>query len=98
MAAQVPSNIGVQYFTNRLEGGSQRDPKRNVCPVCRAQFILEKLAWRSHRDKQGAEQLTFYLHLFPYAFFTGPLLKAWWLSIQNLRDVDHTAFLVDTKN
>ncbi len=97
MAAQVPANIGVQSFSNRLEGGSLRDPKRNVCDACRIQFILEKLAWRSHRDKQGAEQSTFYLHLFPYAFFTQPELRAWWLSIENLRDSDHTAFLIDTK-
>ena len=97
MAAQVPTSIGVQSFSNRLEGGSSRDPKRNVCAVCRAQYILEKLAWRSHRDKQGAEQVTFYLHLFPYAFFTQPLLRAWWVSINRLRDSDHTAFLISSR-
>jgi CRISPR-associated protein Csc3 len=97
MAAQVPSSIGVQSFSNRLEGGSSHDPKRNVCAVCRAQYILEKLAWRSHRDKQGAEQVTFYLHLFPYAFFTQPLLRAWWVSINRLRDSDHTAFLISSR-
>ncbi len=97
MAAQVPTSIGVQSFSNRLEGGSSHDPKRNVCAVCRAQYILEKLAWRSHRDKQGAEQVTFYLHLFPYAFFTQPLLRAWWVSINRLRDSDHTAFLVNSR-
>ncbi len=97
MAAQVPTSIGVQSFSNRLEGGSSRDPKRNVCAVCRAQYILEKLAWRSHRDKQGAEQVTFYLHLFPYAFFTQPLLRAWWVSINRLRDSDHTAFLLSSR-
>ncbi len=98
MAVQVPPSIGVQSFSNRLEGGSSREPKRNVCDVCRTQFILEKLAWRSHRDKQGAEQVTFYLHLFPYAFFTRPLLRAWWLSVEKLRDADHNAFFIDTKH
>jgi CRISPR-associated protein Csc3 len=93
----VPPSIGVQSFSNRLEGGSPYEPKRNVCDVCRAQFILEKLAWRSHRDKRGDEQLTFYLHLFPYAFFTQPELHAWWLSIDRLRDSDHSAFLIDTR-
>lgn len=97
MAIQVPTSIGVQSFSNRLEGGSLRDPKRNVCDVCRAQYILEKLAWRSHRDKQGSEQITFYLHLFPYAFFTQPLLRAWWVSIHRLRDSDHTAFLISSR-
>ena len=97
MAAQVPPSIGVQSFSNRLEGGSSYEPKRNVCDVCRAQFILEKLAWRSHRDKRGDEQTTFYLHLFPYAFFTKPELHAWWLSVDRLRDSDHSAFLIDTR-
>jgi CRISPR-associated protein Csc3 len=98
MAAQVPGSIGVQNFSNRLEGGSSHEPKRNVCNVCRAQFILEKLAWRSHGDKQGAKQVTFYLHLFPYAFFTQPLLRAWWVSINRLRDSDHSAFFLNTRN
>jgi len=97
MSAQVPPNIGVQSFSNRLEAGSIRDPKRNVCDACRMQFILEKLAWRNHGDKQGGKQSTFYLHLFPYAFFTRPTLSSWWSSIQNLRDSDHRAFLLDTK-
>ncbi len=97
MSVQVPANIGVQSFSNRLEGGGLYDPKRNVCDTCRMQFILEKLAWRSHRDKQGMEQSTFYLHLFPFAFFTQPELRAWWFSIERLRDSDHTAFLIDTK-
>ena len=97
MSAQVPPSIGVQSFSNRLEAGSLQDPKRNVCDTCRMQFILEKLAWRSHRDKQGSEQLTLYLHLFPLSFFTQPELRAWWLSIEHLRDSDHRAFLIDTK-
>jgi CRISPR-associated protein Csc3 len=98
MSAQVPKSIGVQFFSNRLEAGSSHDPSRNVCAVCRAQYILEKLAWRSHGDKYGAEQVTFYLHLFPYSFFTQPLLRAWWRSINRLRDSEHSAFFLDTRH
>jgi len=98
MSIQVPPSIGVQSFSNRLEAGSSRDPKRNVCDICRTQFILEKLAWRSHRDKQGNEQVTFYLHLFPYSYFTQPMLLAWWQSITNLRDTDHSALFLDTRS
>lgn len=97
MAIQVPPNIGVQSFSNRLEAGTSREPKRNVCDVCRMQFILEKLAWRSHRDKQGGEQVTFYLHCFPYSFFTQPMLLAWWQSITKLGHGDHTSLFLDTK-
>ena len=98
MSIQVPPNIGVQSFSNRLEAGSSRDPKRNVCDVCRTQFILEKLAWRSHRDKQGSERVTFYLHLFPYSYFTQPMLLAWWQSIHNLQDTDHKSLFLDARD
>jgi CRISPR-associated protein Csc3 len=98
MAIQVPPNIGVQSFSNRLEAGTSREPKRNVCDVCRMQFILEKLAWRSHRDKQGGEQVTFYLHCFPYSFFTQPMLVAWWQSLDKLRREDHTSLFLDTRS
>jgi CRISPR-associated protein Csc3 len=98
MALQVPSSIGVQSFSNRLDGGSAREPKRNVCAICRNQFILEKLAWRSHKDKQGQEIVTFYLHLFPYSYFTRPMLEAWWESIKRLRDSsDYQALFLNTR-
>ena len=96
MSIQVPANVSVQSFSNRLEAGSLSDPKRNVCSVCRTQFILEKLAWRTHGDKRGSEQTTFYLHLFPYSFFPHLLLDAWWQSIKGLRDADHSAFFIRT--
>ena len=74
MAANAPSNFAVQFFSNRLVGGTSREPKRNICAICRAQFILEKLAWPSHDDKHGGKYTTFYLHLYPFAFFTAPYL------------------------
>lgn len=98
MSLQVPTSIGVQSFSNRLDGGSAREPKRNVCTICRSQFILEKLAWRAHKDKQGQAEVTFYLHLFPYSFFTRPMLEAWWESIKLLRDSsDYQALFFKTR-
>lgn len=98
MAAQVPSSIGVQSFSNRLNGGSSREPKRKVCAICRSQFILEKLAWVAHKDKHGKEQVTFYLHLFSYSFMTRPLLDAWWQSLQRVRDGEHHALFLKTRD
>lgn len=98
MSLQVPTSIGVQSFSNRLDGGSAREPKRNVCAICRNQFILEKLAWRAHKDKQGQAEVTFYLHLFPYSYFTKPMLEAWWESINLLRDSsDYQALFLKTR-
>lgn len=96
MAANVPPNIGVQFFSNRLAGGGG-EPKRRVCPLCRTQFILERLGWTSHRDKRGDEQGTFYVHLFPYTFFTEPFLDAWREEAQRLLTEDSGAFFIDTR-
>ena len=42
--------------------------------------------------------MTFYLHLFPYSYYTQPLLQAWWQSIEKLRDGDHTTLFFDTRD
>ncbi len=106
MTVNVPASIGVQTFSNRLEGGALREPKRQICPICRAQFILEKIAWMGHSSKMGLSKTnangtktpgysTFYLYLFPHSYFTEPFLKAWSAEIQRLRDQETTAFVVD---
>lgn len=97
MSANVPPSVNVQLFSARLEGGSSAEPKRMVCAVCRMQFILEKLAWRAHRDKRGAEQITYYLHLFPRTFLTEPLLDAWYRGLERLHAEETTeSFFLDT--
>jgi CRISPR-associated protein Csc3 len=95
MSASVPTNIGVQSFSNRLPGGVPREPKRNVCTLCRLQYTADKLAWTNHRDKQGKEQRTFYLHLFPHSFFSEPFLVAWERAVSRVAREGHTAFLVN---
>jgi|GEM_PF-3752612 len=97
-AMQVPPSIAVQMFTNRLEGGSTRDPKRLVCAVCRMQYTLEKLIWRGHRDKYGKDQSTFFLHLYPFAYFTAPLLEGWFAAVQRLGDSENRAFFIDARS
>jgi CRISPR-associated protein Csc3 len=59
MSPEVPKGIVVQQFSNRLEGGVKREPKRNICPVCREQFFLEQMLFRSGGSKG------MYLHFFP---------------------------------
>jgi CRISPR-associated protein Csc3 len=108
MSANAPPSIGVQSFSNRLAGASLRDPKRHICPICRAQFILEKIAWMGHSSKQGMPKTrangtkepgytTFYLYLYPHAYFTEPFLKAWIDEVERLRNEDTGAFMIDTQ-
>ena len=59
ISPEVPKGIVVQQFSNRLEGGTKREPKRNICPVCREQFFLEQMLFRSGGSKG------MYLHFFP---------------------------------
>ncbi len=70
MARQVPPNVTVQSFSNRLPGGTAAEPKRNVCAVCRVQFTLEKLA---HRSLKGIQ--TTFVFLFPHTYFPGAYIQ-----------------------
>ncbi len=107
MDSEVPKSIGVQVFSNRLQGGD-RDPKRIVCPICRTQFILEKLTCISY-DRKGKQKTrngekknrelytSFYLHLYPYAFFTGPYLDALYSTLKNVCHEDNQCFFLNTR-
>jgi CRISPR-associated protein Csc3 len=106
MSANAPPSIGVQIFSNRLAGAGG-EPKRHICPICRAQFILEKIAWAGHSSKQGMPKkrangttepgyTTFYLYLYPHFYFTAPFLKAWDTEVKRLRDEETEAFMIDT--
>lgn len=58
MKGEVPNALKVQQFSNRLPGGGG-EPKRDVCPVCREAWRLERLAL-----PVGAEK-SVYVHLVP---------------------------------
>jgi CRISPR-associated protein Csc3 len=78
MSGDVRDDITVQAFSNRLRGGPG-DPKKNVCALCRIQFLLEKLNYPPVRGEKMA-----YLHLFPYAFLTAPFIQGLWTGIRRL--------------
>ena len=71
MKPDVPPNIKVQQFSNRLQGGSSREPKRRVCSVCRTQYMLDKLCYNVTSSTS-----TFFIHLYPPSFFTDVLIHA----------------------
>jgi CRISPR-associated protein Csc3 len=89
MAPHVPADIGVQSFSNRLPGGWIREPKKNICLVCRAQFILEKLNRLSAKNVK-----TFYLHLYPYTFYTVVFIKALCDEVNELLATDTTVVML----
>ena len=103
----MPSSIGVQMYSDRLPGGGG-EPKRNVCPICRAQFITKKLTCvfydrkskqktRSGEKKNRELYTSFYLHLYPYAFFTAPYLNALYSTLKNVCHEDNHCFFLNTK-
>jgi CRISPR-associated protein Csc3 len=79
MAGDVRDDITVQAFSNRLRGGPG-DPKKNICALCRFQFLLERLNYPPVRG----EKIT-YLHLFPYSFLTEPFIAGLRVGIDRLR-------------
>lgn len=79
MAGVAPANVTVQSFSNRLPGGWEQEPKKNVCEVCRLQFTLEKLTCQAAKGIK-----TMYLHLYPYSFYTDLFLQALRDEVQEL--------------
>ncbi|OIO94574.1 MAG: hypothetical protein AUK03_06575 [Anaerolineae bacterium CG2_30_64_16] len=91
MAVQVPASVTVQSFSNRLPGGSSREPKRNACDVCRVQFTLEKLTRQSLKGIK-----TVFLHLYPYSFYTDVFLVALRAEVQDILAQDTTVIFTKT--
>lgn len=91
MKPDVPANIKVQQFSNRLEGGSSREPKRRVCSVCRTQYMLDKLCYNV-----GGSTATFFIHLYPTSFFTDVFIRAFQRAQENFRDPDFASVFLKT--
>jgi len=92
MSAEVPKGIVVQQFSNRLEGGVKREPKRNICPVCREQFFLEQMLFRSG----GAKGM--YLHFFPKSGLPAEYLNTLRQTLEDLaQKADPDTFFLPTE-
>ncbi|MXY27920.1 type I-D CRISPR-associated protein Cas10d/Csc3, partial [Candidatus Poribacteria bacterium] len=91
MTSDVSANIKVQQFSNRLQGGSSGEPKRRVCSVCRAQYMLDKICYNATRSTS-----TFFIHLYPPSFFTDGLIKAFRKAYNKFRDPDFPSVYIKT--
>ena len=91
MKPDVPANIKVQQFSNRLEGGSSREPKRRVCSVCRTQYMLDKLCYNV-----GGSTATFFIHLYPISFFTDVFIRAFQRAQENFHNPDFPSVFLKT--
>ena len=91
MKPDVPANIKVQYFSNRLEGGTSREPKRRVCSICRTQYMLDKICYNV-----GGGTATFFIHLYPISFFTDVFINALRGAQERFRDPDFQSVFLKT--
>lgn len=86
----VPRTVKVQQFSNRLAAGPG-DPVKRIDPVTKAQFLLERLNYPpAHRAT------TYYLHIFPYAFFSHSYIDLWRRTVRDLAEQDVSALFVKT--
>ena len=91
MKPDVPANIKVQYFSNRLEGGTSREPKRRVCSICRTQYMLDKICYNV-----GGSTATFFIHLYPISFFTDVFIRAFQRTQENFSNPDFPSVFLKT--
>ena len=91
MKPDVPANIKVQYFSNRLEGGTSREPKRRVCSICRTQYMLDKICYNV-----GGSTATFFIHLYPISYFTDVFIKAFRAAQSRFQNPDFPSVFLKT--
>ena len=91
MKPDVPANIKVQYFSNRLEGGTSREPKRRVCSICRTQYMLDKICYNV-----GGSTATFFIHLYPISFFTDVFIGAFRAAQERFSNPDFPSVFLKT--
>lgn len=77
-AGDVAKSIKVQQFSNRLQAGPG-DPVKYVDPITKAQFLLEKLCYAP-----AFNATTYYLHIYPHAFFSDAYLRMWRDTVETL--------------
>lgn len=81
--ADVRAELDVQKFSNRLRGGGKDEPVKQICEVCRIQFLLEVVNYPTIQNEK-----TLYLHLFPYSFLTPPYVRGLVNAFTRLRNTD----------
>ncbi|MBX3052158.1 MAG: type I-D CRISPR-associated protein Cas10d/Csc3 [Caldilineaceae bacterium] len=86
----VPKTIKVQQFSNRLAAGPG-DPVKRVDPITKAQFLLEKLNY-----PPAFKGTTYYLHIYPYAFFSPAYVESWRRTVRELAEQDVSALFLKT--
>lgn len=91
MKPDVPANIKVQYFSNRLEGGTSREPKRRVCSICRTQYMLDKICYNV-----GGSTATFFIHLYPISSFTDVFINGFRAAQNRFHNPDFPSVFLKT--
>ena len=91
MKPDVPANIKVQYFSNRLEGGTSREPKRRVCSICRTQYMLDKICYNV-----GGSTTTFFIHLYPISSFTDVFINGFRAAQSRFHNPDFPSVFLKT--
>lgn len=91
MSGNVADGIKVQQFSNRLRGGPGK-PKRNICPICKEQFSIEKLNFIASGEKP------LYLHLMPHSFMPDVFLKSFRQTFKNILEFDISSATINIKD
>ena len=91
MSGDVPKTVKVQQFSNRLGAGGG-EPKKRIDPLTKAQFLLEKLNYAP----AGHGAKTYYLHMYPYAYYSHDYLQLWQETVRAWVEQDVTALFIKT--
>ncbi|KEI17803.1 hypothetical protein Z959_06050 [Clostridium novyi B str. ATCC 27606] len=85
MAVDIPYKLKVQNFSNKINAG-EREPKRNICSICKIEYLLHKVNYPSKVEVSRR-----YLSIFPRSFNTNSYIRAFRESMKEFKYKDISA-------
>lgn len=85
MAVDIPYKLKVQNFSNKINAGD-REPKRNICSICKIEYLLHKVNYPSKVEVSRR-----YLSIFPRSFNTNSYIRAFRESMKEFKYKDISA-------
>ncbi|WP_053957666.1 type I-D CRISPR-associated protein Cas10d/Csc3 [Inediibacterium massiliense] len=82
MAVDIPYKLKIQNFSNKIYAG-EREPKRNICPICKVEYLLHKVTYISNVEVSRK-----YISILPKSFHTKSYIQAFRTKLREFRQKD----------
>ncbi|KLO24762.1 HD domain-containing protein [Marinitoga sp. 1155] len=86
MKSEMPDGLKPQLFTNNYIANKLADPKRQICSICKLQFIANKKNRYIYKNDKKKITRNMYFLIIPYNFYPDELLEALEKELDQIKD------------